>query len=184
MLDPGWKPALRYVPRSFFLRILPWTTKAMPPRILAMRAAFLAYLGMLAVVALMVVAFDSGRTGSVSPGIAAACVVGFGVYSVIATKFVIERKPLGAIPAELIGAKYMERYFIGTAFAMSVALVGFIAMTLAGEPLLLAVGYLFGVPMLLRAVPTKRRIATDDQNRRAEGGDGSLSDALFVARRA
>ena len=150
------------------------------PRILAMRAAFVAFGGGLVVVALMVPVVGGGRGHSVSPGVAAAGVAGYGIYTVIVTKLVVERKSLGAIPAELIGAQYMTRYFVCIAFAMSVPFVGFIAMALAGEPLPLAVGYLFGVPMLLRAAPTRRRIATDDAKRRAQGGDGSLSDALFA----
>jgi hypothetical protein len=76
VVDPGWLPAVRLVPRGLFLPLLFGTART-EPRIVVMRVAFMAIVGGLAVVLLAAPAVADVRDRSLSPAIAAArCRVG------------------------------------------------------------------------------------------------------------
>lgn len=173
---------MRYVPRGILF--LPFLIRGpkKAPRIIVIRAVFIAVIAELLLVVSVTLGIVNHRSGNFAPEIAAGIIVVAGIYGVLATQFIVSRRKLEAVPAEQLGSAYQQLFFLRIAFADATALVGFVFAFIAGTQWEVLVGLPFAAVMLAQAAPTARRIANDDFERTRLGGQGNLLNALIAPR--
>lgn len=156
--DPGWKLASGTALGTF-------------------RLVWIAYLLAQAMVAGVVafLAVDQRTSGSwLLPAgmVAVAAVAGAALPQVMA-------RPLDTTDAASLVASYRARFFVRTAFANMVPMVGFAAFIVAGRPLAYATAAVVGVLLLvLRAAPSQGNLARDQAELDLAGSPLRLVEAL------
>lgn len=156
--DPGWKPGSGTALATF-------------------RVVWIAYLSAQALLAGVVafLAVDQRTSGSwLLPAgmVAVASVAGAALPQVMA-------RPLDASDAAALLASYRARFFVRTAFANMVPMVGFAAFVVSGRPLAYGAAAVVGILLLvLRAAPSQGNLARDQAELDLAGSPVRLVDAL------
>jgi hypothetical protein len=125
----------------------------------------------------IVLAFlDLGSADALDPGVGVAIVVGVGVVSLVAGRFLpgLDGSSLGRL-----GQTYRTRLFTGLAIGEAVALIGFVLAFLAGTILTYLVALPFTAIGFARVAPTRSNIERDEQELQALGAAASLQQVLL-----
>jgi len=144
--DPGWGPSRRLASSFFLTRDLP---RLPIIRIRAVYLAFIAFLGVLVVIRLLV----AGGDGDMQSGTALTVLVVIAALEV-STSFAWRKRPLIGTEPEDFAAAYRTSVLIRLAYAESIALAGFVLSYLTGDPSTFFWSIALSAPAYALAAPT------------------------------
>lgn len=123
------------------------------------------------------VADESDR--SLRSAIAAALVVGSGIYSLAGSAWLNRRPRPPSSSVDNVAGNYQTLFLLRLAFGIEPMLVGFVVVQLSGASWTVLIGVPFAVMALVRAAPTTSTLARDEQWINAGDGPGWLLPALL-----
>lgn len=143
-----------------------------------LRQLFTAFASALLLIGVVALFLASGSTNesTMSPGVVAVGVAGYGVVSLFIPG--LFERPLDCTdPASLVGS-YRTRFFLRIAFADAAALVGFVGSFLADAWWLYPLGAGFALVGFIRLAPTQANLQRDQEALNLSGCGQSLSEVL------
>ena len=180
--DPGWRPALRGVPRFLIPFMWLWRfgtlSRSWPPDVVTLRSAYLGFLAspvLFLIVLLLIMPLDA-ETGTDATTVA-ALVAGLGTVA-LAAVLAFRRRRIDCGEPVALARAYVSLVFVRVAFAEAAILFGFVGSFRVGAlwPYLIGLG--FGAVGLAVTAPTAADIDRHDEHLRATGCPHSVRGAL------
>ncbi|HEY8545369.1 MAG TPA: hypothetical protein VIL36_09995 [Acidimicrobiales bacterium] len=138
--------------------------------------SFVAGLVMLGVVAVILASSSGDDAEGLPVGAAAGVVAVVGVVGWLLGPRLGPR--LDCSTAATLVATYRSRFLVRLGTAEAAALTGFVMVVLTGEPLLYALGLAFTLVGFLRAAPSARNLARDQEDLAVRGCAHPLAETL------
>lgn len=175
--DPGWRPALLSVVPGVGAR----AAQSHPTsELLVVRMLFLAFAAAIGLFGFVLTQLGlSSTTASLSPGKAMTIVGAVGIGALVLGPSI--ERPLDCASAGRLVETWRTRFFVRLAIGETPALVGFAAAFISGRVSAYFVGASATAVMFVRAAPSARNIARDQQELYIRGCQQSLYTALATS---
>lgn len=182
--DPGWRPAFTK-PQWLLLLALPvfGTIAARGARLercgalVRVRVVFVSRVVSLALICLVTLRVVGEQEQRGEVGLWWALLVGIGTLDT-AMVWWARTRPLDPSNPDSLRQSYVATFMLGTAVALSSALIGFVLVFITGHIEPLFVGMVFSLVGLAMIAPTRREIERREQELRSKGSPLSLVDVL------